>query len=370
MRSLASAGIVFTLLLTLASPAWATGDDMVLLKSGGRVRGTVVVEDPGKGVRIRLADGTIRDIPASEVQSVVYESAPAPAAPPPAVAPPGVPPVVLQVAPPAAAPATTGVGSIHVETTVPATIVVDGGMVGKAPTDVKAAAAGKHHVRADFDQGGSKEEIVLVQADQTVSVTLATPERHEVFASRQGLHAGLSLELTYIPTQPGSAGSAGGFETGGAGVAFVVDDGLSPALDFRATVFVDAAGGSFAFFPIGASAGFRFNLGSLYTMGLGARGGVGIVAGKNSATPGPFVGPEFSLIGFRFGDRSQYSIELAERIGFYFFSNVPANYSNLGSVVMTFENALTFTYLFGGSGGAAAPTNPKSAMTRLDDEGR
>jgi hypothetical protein len=80
-----------------ARVALADGDDVVLLKNGGRVRGTVMEESPDKGVRIKLLDGAIRVV-AAEVQSVSYgsggaqappseaQSAPAPsqpAAPPP-----------------------------------------------------------------------------------------------------------------------------------------------------------------------------------------------------------------------------------------------------------------------------------------------
>ncbi len=75
-------------------------DDVVVLAGGGRVRGTVVEEDPRKGVRIRLLDGTMRSVSAAQVVEVRYgatqatATAPAPvAAPPPAPAPaPLVPP--------------------------------------------------------------------------------------------------------------------------------------------------------------------------------------------------------------------------------------------------------------------------------------
>jgi hypothetical protein len=89
--------------LVLAVPAIAhagDSDDTVILKNGGRVRGTVLVEDPGKGVTIKLADGTTRTVPAADVKNVQYgapAAAPAPAAPAPAAA--GAP---VAVAPPPA----------------------------------------------------------------------------------------------------------------------------------------------------------------------------------------------------------------------------------------------------------------------------
>jgi hypothetical protein len=81
-------------------------DDTVFLKSGGRIRGTVMVEDPSSGVRVKLSDGTVREVPAADVARVEYasdaHSAAPPAAPAPALTAPGAAPVA-----PAAADATT-----------------------------------------------------------------------------------------------------------------------------------------------------------------------------------------------------------------------------------------------------------------------
>jgi hypothetical protein len=176
MRYLIAALIAAT--LSLPSLAYASGGDIVLLANGGRVRGTVIVEDPATGVRIRLADGTIRNIPAKEVKTVQYEGQ-APASPVPNPASPAlvvpVAPVAPVAPPPPAAPVPAGVGSIHVETTEPATVTVDGGVVGKSPADVHEAAAGRHQVHVDFEGGGSREEVVLVQNGQTSSVKLEVP---------------------------------------------------------------------------------------------------------------------------------------------------------------------------------------------------
>jgi hypothetical protein len=99
----------------VASAGSARADDTVFLVGGGRVRGTIMAEEPGKGVTIRLADGTTRVIKAAEVQRVQYEekeapaAAPAPAplpapapAPGPVAAPYGPPPAYMVPPPPMA----------------------------------------------------------------------------------------------------------------------------------------------------------------------------------------------------------------------------------------------------------------------------
>jgi hypothetical protein len=102
--------------LAVAAPARAGDtDDTVFLKNGGRVRGTVMTEDPKQGVKVKLADGTVKTVGAAEVDHVDYGGAaaaappppatpePAPATPPPpAAAPPAAPPPAFP--PPAAAP--------------------------------------------------------------------------------------------------------------------------------------------------------------------------------------------------------------------------------------------------------------------------
>lgn len=116
-----AAGLAFAAMLLLApAVAWAgDSDDTVLLKNGGRLRGTVMEESPSKGVSIRLPDGTVRSIKPSDVKKVDYgqvlapapESGPTPAAaPPPETAPaPAVPPASAPL--PSAAPVGTRPGN-------------------------------------------------------------------------------------------------------------------------------------------------------------------------------------------------------------------------------------------------------------------
>lgn len=85
----------------LALPAHAL--DTVFLVDGGRVRGTVMVED-ASGVSIKLPDGTVRTYKKSEVKEVRYDEAgvaPTPTPPPSAPPPPPPAPTTPPAAPPA-----------------------------------------------------------------------------------------------------------------------------------------------------------------------------------------------------------------------------------------------------------------------------
>jgi hypothetical protein len=75
--------------------------DTVMLTNGGRVRGTVMEEDPEKGTSIKMPDGTVRRLDPSEVKRVVYgdssETAPAPPPVPPPPAPRPLPDLTAPV---------------------------------------------------------------------------------------------------------------------------------------------------------------------------------------------------------------------------------------------------------------------------------
>jgi hypothetical protein len=77
--------------------------DTVLMTNGGRVRGTVMEEDPQKGTSIKLLDGTVKKLSPAEVKRVIYAGAPAAPAKPPPVAPTVVAPA-MPVAPGMVAP--------------------------------------------------------------------------------------------------------------------------------------------------------------------------------------------------------------------------------------------------------------------------
>lgn len=155
----------------LCAPALAhagDSDDTVFLKNGGRVRGTVLVEDPAKGVTLKLADGTSRTVPAAEVKNVEYAAAagastaapaPAPAsvgyAPAPAPAPAATAP---QPAPVAVAPTEPAEPPYHRRTGLFVTgiILVSAGAVF-AGTGAALAVAGDYSDNGcTYDSSGNR----------------------------------------------------------------------------------------------------------------------------------------------------------------------------------------------------------------------
>ncbi len=337
MKTLMTAGVVLALLAAIASPASAADDDVVLLSNGGRVRGSVVVEDPAQGVRIRLADGTIRNIAAKDVKKVEYSGAPVAAEAPPIVAP--VAPVVA-----APQPLQAAAGSIHVETAAPASVTVDGGLVGKAPANVKAAAVGRHLVHVDFDGGGSQQQVILVQGGETANVRLELPPAQQAFADRRGVHFGVEGGLIAPAVLNGVAF--------GANAAAFLNLAIAPAVDTRFYVSGQGVTGNWGGPGFSVGARFRFNLGSIYTMGLGLEGGLQfytpgsnetVCFGESCSRPTNsqaafgFLGPTCSLFGFRFGEHRQFELTLTQAFLFFPSSSSP----------LEFSQSLNFGALFG-----------------------
>src|SRR5262245_1185793 len=61
--------LLVTASLVSVAPS-AHADDIVFLKNGGRVRGTVLESDPSAGTRIKLLDGSIKSLKPGEVDHV------------------------------------------------------------------------------------------------------------------------------------------------------------------------------------------------------------------------------------------------------------------------------------------------------------
>jgi hypothetical protein len=112
---LSSAALASVLLCVGAARADdAVGNDEVMLKNGGSVRGTVVSSDPGQSVTIlELGEKGPRVIPWDQVSGVERGKF---APPPAAAAPPGGPQA------PALVPGTPGVVRLHVQSPVPVEI--------------------------------------------------------------------------------------------------------------------------------------------------------------------------------------------------------------------------------------------------------
>jgi hypothetical protein len=119
--------LVASLALFVSGPARADepGNDEVTLKSGGSIRGTVLVSEPGKSVEIAvMGEPQPRVVPWSDVDQVQkgkYASAPAPSAVPPPSLPP--PPRAAPPAPPGPKLGDPGVARVHIDSPVPVVLV-------------------------------------------------------------------------------------------------------------------------------------------------------------------------------------------------------------------------------------------------------
>jgi hypothetical protein len=88
-RTRHAARFASVLVVVLSFTSAALADSTVHLKSGGFVRGEVMEVQPEVVVRVRLADGTVREIPWADLARIEDE------APPPPPPPPPVPPATL-----------------------------------------------------------------------------------------------------------------------------------------------------------------------------------------------------------------------------------------------------------------------------------
>jgi hypothetical protein len=198
------ASVAVTLCLSLFLTNRARADDTVFLKNGGRVRGSVVEEDPQKGVRVKLQDGTLRTVTSGDVDHVQYGDA---ASPPVAASPP---PAVIPAAP--ATPdfaAAYGLGNLHVEGSKPGFAYVDGAEVGPTPAEVPNLRPGKHRVKVKFAEGGSEEHVVLVTSGATARVVAQAPAVDATSADRAGFSAAAFVGYGSGGYKAGIGGRAG-----------------------------------------------------------------------------------------------------------------------------------------------------------------
>jgi hypothetical protein len=267
MRVLATAVV----LLTARAAEAGNADDTVFLTGGGRVRGLIVEESPTMGVRLRMPDGTLRTFAKTDVDHVTYGGAPA--APAPTVAVPTAPPVMVL-------PPTTG--TLHVETSEPATISIAGGDYGRSPQDISSLPAGRQTVVVHFDAGGEMSRVVFVRAGATTNIRLEPTAKFASFRAREGVHFGVGGEglFWYKP---------GGYTPFGIRAFGRMNIGLSPAIDFRLDAAIGVVSGTVEYdksadstaqvpvselvIPISIRPDVQFNLSDLYSMSVGLDAG-------------------------------------------------------------------------------------------------
>ncbi len=255
-------------------------------------------------------------------------------------APPEVPaptPAPTPTPAPAPRPVATadGGGLLEVTAVRPGTVVLDGGVVGRTPLLLPGVAPGNHELKVLFDGGGDRKQRVTVLGGQRTTVHVTLSRAREVAEHREGLRVGVSVS--------GHGGAAVGVGPGGFGEGGVFGNyGLVPAVDLRFGLqLMVGAYRDVALVPR-VPLHVRFNLGSIYSMVLGATGGVWTQPEIPHAQW--FVGPELSLASFRLGSERQLELTLMQHV-FATHGTVVAK-DRGGGAVWVLHNSLQLAYLF------------------------
>jgi hypothetical protein len=228
-------------------------EDTVFLSNGGRLRGTVIEQDPERGVKLRLLDGSIRKLKTGDVARIEYAADPdaAPAPPPeaPAAAPapaPAPPPPPYSIPPPPPAPVPEAAKHVAFAGSVGAAYlpVASSGNGGTTAGFVEAAGVFRNR-KSDVRVGGIVAyETTDYQSSTSALVTLRTDL---YFGS--GVYAlGVGSALGY-----GSFSPKGGYNA---------DDGGSAEVAVYAVPMLLALGPKHSFeinFEVGAIRLFAWN---------------------------------------------------------------------------------------------------------------
>jgi len=267
------------------------------------------------------------------------------AQPPPsasAAAPRSMTPAGFTIAPAASA-APGLLGSINVSAPTPAAISVDGGEVGRAPVHVRDLQPGVHIVDARFDSGGDARTKVRVSAGEATVIVMDPPPSAQAAVWRRGVHIGAAVSTEFV-------GLKDDFEDGGPAVVpeLVANLGVSQSLDLRVgarLILANAQNGTIMVAGIPVSA--RFNLGSVFALGIGAFTGVSRGYSKDYVFTTSFTGPTYPretglLSGieafpaiFRLGAKRE--IELGTAFGFLYHVTTQEDVIHFG---------VNVTYLF------------------------
>lgn len=303
MRINVATGAFFWLMLLIGT----VQADEVRLRNGGLVRGKVMESDPQRGVRIQMADGLVRDIPASDVAKVVYtdQSGDKPGG---AEQPTGS--ATIQIT-------SDETGSVYVAQPIKkagrvryAPPVKMGVVQKRVPLSVQVPD-GLNRVRVEFDAGGSDGEDVNIAADATARVNVhglswwhdgprvwiggVIPTfwllADEPIANTFGVQVALSLPIIEpIELRVALRGGAGfGFEqTSGGVVGYAAAEGV-----------------------------LRFALSSVYGMEAGVDAGFLNADGRADRETVPYVGPRISLMSLRVGPHRNSEITFRNTIPIY-----------------------------------------------------
>ncbi|MFO0547700.1 MAG: hypothetical protein U0271_04880 [Polyangiaceae bacterium] len=285
--------------------AYGAAADEVKLKSGGRVRGTIMEEDPKSGVRIQLADGTVRVIEAGKVDKVIYDEAK-----PPQKAEPEPPPPKVEKKPEK--------GQVEITSdedgvAYAATALRLGRRKRFAPPvrlgEVKAGepltvnvSPGTQKIEVEFERGGSDADLVQVDADTPVSVDM-----HGLGYWHDGPRVWIGAVIPALWASFGSRDSRVGVDFQ---FQVAMTYKLSDLFGLRGAVRL---GGGFGMADVafGAEAVARLSLTSVYGIELGLDGGVLHDTDPFVLSPAGYIGLRASVLSLRVGPHR--NAELAVR---------------------------------------------------------
>jgi hypothetical protein len=283
----------------------ALGDE-VHLQNGGRVRGTVIVADPEEGVRIKLANGDVKEIPQAEIARIEYDDeagpSPSPSPRPDEADRRGTLTIdsdengEVFARQPIAYGRRTKYG--------PSTRV---GVVKARRPESLSVPAGPNLVVVEFDDGGYDGELLEVPAGGEAELEVHGLEHW---------HGGPRVWLGgVVPGAWITSAFGGAMFSAQAALTYRLSSvvALRGALRF---------GGGYLQIPLsntaavtfGAEGVLRFSLSSAYGMELGVDGGLFHALEAEVVGPAGFIGPRFSLMSLRFGAHRNSELALRNTI--------------------------------------------------------
>jgi TolB-like protein len=216
-----------------------------------------------------------------------------------------------------ASPVPVQLGRISVAASGPGRVTMNGQYKGVLPIEIADLYPGAYNIRAELQDGTIDEQQVEVVAGRVTRIQIETSPSIAAAIARKGAHFGFEVGAGF--------GYAHAFGHGNKGPQFsaagFLNLGFSATVDFR--VGIRAAYGSLGTLNsvvlLGIPASFRFNLGSTYSIVLGAYVGnrwTNAATGTADPERGLFLGPELSLLSLRFGKKRDFELAAIQGMAF------------------------------------------------------
>jgi TolB-like protein len=230
-------------------------------------------------------------------------------------------------------------GEIYIAADGPGKVTVDGQYKGSLPLDLTNQVPGTYRIRVELDDGTTDERDIEVGAGQIARVHIGSSPDAVAAVARKGSHFG--FEIGGGPWLLGGGGTNSPGKFFGSGGGFL-NLGLNPTVDFRVGLRLQIWSVGLLAFPVS----FRFNIGSVYSITLGANMGyrwAHYFDGSSSFSErGLFLGPEISLLNFRFGRKGQFEVAAVQGLAWPMTTNLGDGHKG----VIVLYNTFAFSMLF------------------------